>query len=476
MPFLTYENFRGKDLRKLNVRGDAKTSRIATNLDLTTGGGYRTRDGLVEVCTLHAQSVGLYAVGGFLRSVVPGGHSIQNEQTPFVLYDPIGDGVAYPLDTIEKVHVAEIMGASALTGVFPYLSIETVTGRIEHHWIRETPFVASTAVSSKIDLPYSPAPALVKHNGRLWSADQVNGAVRFNSIINGPSDWTLEKDAGNLPVLQFATGNRAIHGLGVYNDLLAVFFGDSTQLYEVPANPALHRQRKVLYGPGTTTPNTVQNVLGDLFYFSRGGFRALSIANQIGEFREGDIGAPVQDETKDLSLVQAPIALWSQTRSQYLCAFGSTIEVFTYSTLNKVQGWTKWELPVTVEYMVELEGVLYIRSGDTVYKFDPEADDDYGTDIDFTLRTQSLDLRDPGREKMIETIHLVQSGACSIKFLVDPRNDNTFVSGPNVSGMTSSLDGIGADLITKALAIEFTGTGSWQFDSYSLKYRSLEGP
>jgi hypothetical protein len=32
---------------------------------------------------------------------------------------------------------------------------------------------------------------------------------------------------------------------------------------------------KVMDGPGTQAPRSIVNVLGDLFYFSRGGFRSL---------------------------------------------------------------------------------------------------------------------------------------------------------------------------------------------------------
>ncbi len=478
MSFITYENFTGKDLRKLNVRGDTRTCRVAKNLDLTTGGGYRVRDALRKVCVVSSESVGLYSIGGHLRCAIPSGHDIQATRPAFVLYDPVGNGVAYPTGLLAKLHKAEVIGADALTGVFPYLVLERTDGKIEHHWIRESPYDGTAFVSSQIHLPFVPGKPLVKFNGRLWAADQVNGAVRFSSIFNGPTDWLSELDAGDLPVLQYATGTRTITGLGFYNDLLAVYFGDSVQLYDAPPNPALHALRKVLAGAGTVSPNTLQNVLGDLFYVSRGGFRSLSVANQIGEFREGDIGANVQAETDDLSITDPePTALWSQARSQYLCAFGNKVYVYTFSALTGVKGWTTWELPVTVEYMVEEAGVLYVRAEDTIYKFDPNYDTDEGQSekIAFELTPQFTDLKDPGREKMIDSLEVIQEGRSEVRFLVDPRRLDTYVQGPVISGLTTSLDRISADFTTKALAVQFTGNGRWQIDSFSLQYRTLLG-
>ncbi len=475
MPTITYEKFSGKDLRRLASRSDMATCRVATNLDLTTGGGYRTRDGLVKVTDLHEESVGLYTIGGFLRSVVPGGQDIQDPQNPYVLYDPIGKGIAYPLDDIVKLHSAQPIGASAVAGVFPYIGIEREVGTIEHHWIREFPLDAGDVVNSFIPLTFVAGTPLVKMKNRMWAADQINGVVRFTAIGGGPSDWLTADDAGFLPVLQHASGTRQITGLSYYNELLAVFFGESIQLYSVPADPDQHILVKTLDGPGSTSPNTVRNVLGDLYYLSHGGFRALSVANSVGEFREGDIGARIQEETAQLSLTPTPVALWSQTRSQYLCAFGTTVEVYTFSPLGKINGWTKWELPVEVEYMVELDGVLYIRSEDSVYKFDPTVDTDLGVKIPFAWTSQFTDAKDYDRYKMFDSIALAQSGRCAIKYLVDPRNLNTFVGGPTINGDTSSLDAIGCDVTTKELALQITGTGAWRFDAFGFRYRTLQG-
>ncbi len=475
MPTITYEKFTGKDLRRLASRSDMASARVATNLDLTTGGGYRTRDGLVRVTELIPESIGLYTIGGFLRSVVPGGQGLQSPQNSYVLYDPIGKGVAYPLDQVVKLHSAQPIGASALVGVFPYVGLELESGVIEHHWIREYPVDATDPVNSFVSLTFAAGTPLTKMNNRMWAADQANGVVRFTSIGGGPADWITADDAGFLPVLQHATGTRLITGLSFYNELLAVFFGESIQLYSVPADPDQHILTKTLHGPGTSNPNTVQNVVGDLYYFSRGGFRSLSIANSVGEFREGDIGARIQEETDALSLTPAPVSLWSQARSQYITAFGTTVEVYTFSPLGKISGWTKWELPVAVEYMVELEGVLYIRSGNIVYKFDPTSDNDLGVKIPFALTTQFSDGKDTDRYKMFDTIALTQSGTCSIRYLTDPRRSSVFVNGPTISGDTSSLDSIGCDITSKELALQITGNGAWHFDAWSLRSRTLQG-
>ncbi len=69
-----FSAWRGVDVRSQLDSADPKTVRAAINVDLITDGTFVERDGLRKVAELDANSVGLYSVGGWLRSVIAAGH------------------------------------------------------------------------------------------------------------------------------------------------------------------------------------------------------------------------------------------------------------------------------------------------------------------------------------------------------------------------------------------------------------------
>jgi hypothetical protein len=57
---------------------------------------------------------------------------------------------------------------------------------------------------------------------KLWATDTFDNAVRYSSVVNGPTDWTLPDDAGELPIGGHVSGNRVVTGLGQIESKLAV--------------------------------------------------------------------------------------------------------------------------------------------------------------------------------------------------------------------------------------------------------------
>jgi hypothetical protein len=85
------------------------------------------------------------------------------------------------------------------------------------------------------------------------------------------------------------------------------------------------------------------------------------------------------------------------------------VYVLTYSPSTGTTGWTTWELPVPVEHITENNGKLYIRSGDTVYKFDPGEVADTSGAIDFEVFTAFQHMGYPGRKKRWNSVDIVQT-------------------------------------------------------------------
>lgn len=476
---------KGLDLRPIADDGDPRTFRVGTNIDLATDGAVGARDGLKPVATLHTSSVGLYAINGVLRSIIPAGYSLlPSTLGPVpVYYDAVGDGTVYGLTDVTKVIAVTSWGVDAAIGAYPYVLLQRSTGRYEHHWITDTPvpnvngapppaYVPSNdPVSTKVttlELGFEPGPAIIKTAEKIWAINNVNGTVHFSSTTAGPRNWTKLSDAGFLLTLRNAVSDRLIRGLGLYDRYLAVIFSDSVQFWLVDPDPALHRLDRVMGGPGTEFPGSVVNVRGDLFYFSRGTFSSMKQSSYTGQLKESDVGAPIYPETKDLAT--APVAVWSQARSQYICAFGTTVWVYTLSESSKVMGWRKWVLPVAVEYMVEHNNQLYVRSGNTLYMFDPNYAD--GTNYEFSTHFDNCG--SSSEPKSFATVDTVMRGTATLAFLPDVRDATAVETGPTITGSTSTQNDIPSMVTGEAIATRFTGavggTVPWKLGRVTHRY------
>jgi len=446
----TYGPWKGVDLRDLEDSADPKTVRTATNVDLATNGTFEERGGLRRVTTVDADSRGLYSVGGWLRCAIAAGHSkpASIQATVPILYDALGDGTIYGVTTIDKVTSVTSWDADGAAGVYPAIVIKRTAaagGLYEIHWIKDTPVPASVGgpppyvpstdtVTTKVALPFTPGSTIIKIQEKVVAIDNLNGAIRFCSTVNGITDWTTEADAGFLPVIKHATGDRTLQGLSFYDDLMAVMFSDSIQLWQMHPDPAQHRLVRVLNGPGVQAPGSVVNVKGDLFYFSRGTFSSLSRSANDGQLVDGDIGAPI---TPDTTLLTAdPLGLWSQGSSAYFCFFGATVWRYMHSPSSKLFGWTKYELPVTVDAAVEHLGKIYVRAGADIYRFEKG----YADGSTFTVESQALTLGTPGKWKDIPTMDVTLQGTAAVKCLPDMRDnsvvDHLFTLNKSSAGLT----------------------------------------
>lgn len=620
----TISGFQGLDLRRLRETSDPRSARRAVNVNVTLGREFEARDGLRHLMDVHPQSKGLYAVGGTLRCVIPGGQSFPTQAIgpvpikydhlglgngyyssimvnmtngvtatiegadwpvllpgrtltvasqvltilsvsgktvtlnaaftgipglyPFVLsgtpalaartvsivngtdqavltggtwpdgldgssfsitrngftakvvakqsasilrldttldtgsvtnveFQVSGVAADYPLDTIIQVSDVEAIGSNASFGIYPYLVIERWLSAsdhsqgtlFEHHWITRESQNGTDALSTQVQLPFTPGASVLKMAGKLWAPDDVNGIVRFSSTANGPSDWITADDAGYIPVISHASGDRRIQGLGVYDDKLAVIFADAVQLWATDPQPSNITLVRVINGPGTEQPRSVVNVLGDLFYFTKGGFRSMHMQTVTGQIQEqDDIGGPIdkltQAETRDTS-----VALWSQARGQYLCAFGTTVYAFKYSPKSKVQGWTTWELGVPVDAIAELNGKTYIRSGVGIYVLEAGYDD--GSEFDLILN--DFTAKRPTTRKRVDFIEVLQRGTVTLQTLLRPDSEAYYIQGPTIVGTTVNMERVFVGGLERTFGFRFQGKGPWTLSALEVTYLTM---
>lgn len=465
MRVFTVDRFLGIDTRPGRYGEDRPALVTGSNVSIASGGAIRLRPALRLEAALSSESVGLYARGGRLRAVVPGGQSLQATAPSIITYDPIGNGVAYPLGTLDRLVAAESYGAHHIFGPHGYVAVKRTDGLTEHHWIKEPPASGATAVSTKVQLPFPPGESLLKLAGKMWAPSPVDGQIGFSASASGPDDWTTTGDAGFLPAQAHVSGARDLVALCHYRGRLAAFFPDAVQVWGVDADPELHALEQVLNGPGVIMPGAVANVLGDVIYLSRGGFRSLSTATVTGEASENDVGSRIRTLTDAITGTRA-VSLWSQARSQFLCAIGSTVYVCTIIPGEKLTEWTTWTLPVDVDYLTEEAGVLYVRSGDNLYRLDEDESADTAGAITATLETRPLTLKAPGRMKTLHYLVVRQTAAASWQLIVDG------VALPARTLPACSPKSLRVPLAGEGrqIAIRVTTTAGWRLEGLSLEY------
>lgn len=468
-PFII-ARFRGLDTRPAQYGEDEPNLATCVNLSVVPGGALKTRPAMRLFATVSAQSIGLYARGGSLRCIVPAGQSLQDSQPPGIQYDAIGGSIgspiaSYPLSTLSRLVAADTYGAIVTYGPNAYVVVKRVDGLVEHHWIKDPPVTSATGAATRVILPFTPGEAITKLAQHMWATAPQFGTVPFSSVQNGPKDWTALSDAGFLPVLNHISGNRSPVALNQYRGMLAVFFTDAVQLWSVATDPTQNKLQQVLNGPGAILPGAVANMLGDVVYLSQGGFRSLHTATVTGEAHEDDIGTRIQSLTNLINPALNAVTIWSQSRQQFLCAIGTTVYVLTNAPAEKMQEWAVWTLPTTIEHLVELNGVLYARSGTSIYVFDDTNGTDYnGVAIAWSMSTVPLGLRWPGRRKTLHYLTVRQTAAAQWAQVVDGSAWAYKFLPAAQRSLRIAIGGEGTEI-----AFQAQGTGQWRLEGLAIE-------
>jgi hypothetical protein len=349
----------------------------------------------------------------------------------------------------------------------PYLVLRTEAGQYVHHWVRDTPALVTDPIKTKIETGFVPGPGVAKIGQKLYAVNLLDRVIQYSSTEFGPGVWSetaAPDDAGFLNVNEHALSDTEITGLTLHQGKLAVVFAQSMQFWNVFADPARNSFGFALNGPGTNVFGSLKPVVGDVFYFSEGGFQSLVTQTQTGELREQGFGAPVRGLSQPFITFPSEdvTSIWSQARAQYLCAFnsGSTSTVFAYKWLPSmgITGFTRWNLPIRVDYWAELDGVLYIRSGDDVYRFAPSAEHDDSPEgprifVPY-FESQFVDGGIGAVEKQWLTFDAEAEGTYDVFMLPDRRNRAVRVPvAYRVSGSTYDTDTVPFDALLHAVAV-----------------------
>lgn len=458
MPAITYSKFDvGLDLRKGASVSDANRLRQLKNAYVTTGQVVRKRPGLTKVATLEGGTKGLVAGNNVLNTFYESG-SITHANTLFK-----ANQVAHPStsEAVKKIHYGDLFNG------YLYVAVEYDDGSTYHHYLDGS----SPSYVSDANCPHSKG--VIKMASKIWAV--AGDVVRF-SATNLPRNWTLADDAGFLPSGLQQGGADNARALGQQDRDLVVFFDTAAQVWVPDPDPRLHTFRKPIRGVGTRYPRSVANVSDDSFFLSDAGYRSIAVRGQDANLQDFDVGSPIDEVVSPLLPPTAdPISIYHAGGGQYLCQVDSQVHVFTFSRSAKISAWSVYEFGITFDDFAELNGVLYLRSGDDVYKLDDTVFTDDGAQYEMVVELPYLDLKKPGVLKQIIGVDAVIQGSADIQLRWDPRDtaritDKVPLSGDTYSGALTPLECTAERF---APVITATNTQEVQIDALTFYYNEL---
>lgn len=459
MAAITFDRFDlGIDLRKGASVSDANRLREMKNAYVTTGLATQKRPGLVKVADLEAGTKGLFAAFGKLHTFYGSG-TITHANTLFQANRVQYSGGARP---VADVPYADVFNA------YLYCAVQYDNGAIEHHYLD------GAATTHVADANCPDTNGVVKLASKLFA---INGdTVRFCKTGN-PRDWSTVNDAGFLPTGLNSRGDRSANALGIYQNKLVVLTRDGAQVWVVDPDPTAMKLDTIVENVGTSFPKSVANVAGDLYFLSDYGFRSITTLQLTNNLADVDVGSPidslVRPETKVAGVF--PRAFYFYGTGQYICAIGNQLFVYSISRTAKIAAWSRYFLPSSVDAFAELGQELYIRSGNAVYKLDPNVSTDDGLQFEVLLDLPYMDLKTPGQMKRIYGADLVMDGRCEFSIGFDVRNQDAYTPPVRVKGNTRPMGMIPVECAGTEFSLRFRNYDNKPFrlDAVTLYYDVL---
>lgn len=409
MAEISYDRFEGGLDRRYNRPvGGANILWVLNNAYITTGKKIKKRPCFSAVATLEAGTAGLKAAGGVLNTFYGIG-AITHANPLFK-----ANLVAHPTLTIAvaKAHFAEMFNG------FLYTAVEYTNGDVKHHYLDGT-FPTYIA-----DANCPNSKQVVKLSQKIYAAR--NGDVAFCATAL-PRNWTGVLDAGTVPASTNAAGSDRVTAVGNFNSKLAVFFSDSVQVWFVDPDPTNNALQSSSNSVGTLFSKTAQTLSQDLVYLGKTGFRSLSVTALTNNLQENDVGSAIDKLRAEIADTDDPRSIYYPSLGQLITFNGTRAYAYAFSRSNKLSAWSTYDFPFAIDDATVLNGELYVRSGDDVYKLDPTIFNDDGVAPLVEVEMFFQDGKAPGIEKIFIGFDLVVVGSPSIAFRYDP-NDETLVT------------------------------------------------
>lgn len=322
---------------------------------------------------------------------------------------------------------------------------------------------------------------------KVFAADE--DIIAFSATVN-PLDWTTAEDAGYLPFGLNSFGSTPVTAMGLYRSNLVAFNSEAYQMWQIdedPANMAMLDASPV----ACLFHKSVQPVSNDLVMCTPEGVRNIGIAGASTNLQAGYFGVQVDPLVlAKIRLGLVPFALFWPAMGQYWLIFengsaGSEVFVLTMNGGSKDQSWSRYLFPETLTDWAILDGDLYLRTDDLVWRVDPSlvTGDTFentaagGTDQPFEgyIAWPYLDFGLLGIDKMLEGFDVAANGTFRVAFGYSQRDFSLATADYALDGDTITGSMIPMPLTAPSfqLRITFDGDQSWEWFASTLYLNDL---
>ena len=281
------------------------------------------------------------------------------------------------------------------------------------------------------------ASVVITHKNKIYAGSGVN---LFFSAIATPSQWknntvagVVNAGAGSIDMSAQASNDEDITGIGIYQNNLAIFTRNSTQVWSMDADPDANVQLQVLDNIGTRSPRTVKKFGDlDLFLLADSGIRSLRSRDSSNSATVTDVGTPIDDliitamDGLTDDQITSAVAEIEPRDGRYIMSLAAVQYVFSYFPASKISAWSTYVPGVTMSDFTTLNGRLYGRAGDVIYLLGGADNDEYTTE-DVIVELPYLDARSIATWKRWVGIDLILKGRWSVYVNSNPNQPDEWV-------------------------------------------------
>ncbi len=467
MSVITFNRFDlGIDHRKGNAVSDANRLIEMKNAHVTTGLATEKRPGLTRIATLEKGTKGLFAANGVLNTFYCGA-TITHADKRFKA-NPLTLSTALTDKTLSDITFVDMFNGC--------LYVAAIHGTGTHATCRHH-YLDTRSITEITDANCPHTRACIKAKSKIFAVNPAGDTVRYSKTADC-TNWTASDDAGYLPTGLNSRGAREANALGIYQGKLVVLMRDGAQIWTIDPDPTAMSLDETVENVGTSFLQSLATVSGDLYFLSDYGFRSITTLQLISKLSDVDIGSPIDDLVRPAIRNrngEQPKATYFYGTGKYMCAIGRQIFVYAISRTAKIAAWSRYELPITVDNWAELEGALYIRSGNDIYRLDEDNYTDNGEPYEVTIQIPWMNFKSPGTLKRITAIDLAMEGECYLAVSPDACSNNWFTDEIRIIGNTYGGGLIPLECVGTEFSFRFRNLTDQPFrlDAISIYYDNL---
>ena len=203
----------------------------------------------------------------------------------------------------------------------------------------------------------------------------LNEPTRMNAGVIGSGVVDMSNEVG---------GSEDLTALASYQNRLAVFARNASQIWEIDVDPVNNRQIQSLPNIGTfASRSAVSYADSDVFFLSDTGVRSLRARELADIASVYDIGTPIDEIlAADLALLTeeqraAAVGVIEPADGRYSLAIAAKQYVFSFFQSSKISAWSIYEPGFSATDYAVLNGRLYVREGNTIRLYGGDSGNEY---------------------------------------------------------------------------------------------------